>query len=1171
MSSSNLIDKIIFNDILDSNTKAIYKETVEIFNNETFTLDFEGITFNTNQEGVDNVELLKANIDWGDGSSETIYKRLYSSTSSIGTYETTSWKRVTHLYNTDKKNIYLTDDVRSLPKITITLYNTFNDSVKIYIPYKLVYKSIYDLGTSFKMLSANISNDNHSSFVIKNKNDESLMIVGVKNWKKIYGEDDIVYIEDDNVSKDYADQFVNEDSMVWDWDAVPQIALNVKLMGDVMKDQNGVVLKDENGYEKYISWFECDFSEKTVNLDYWQPHCFMMKDDENSIELKQIVVNEGLRKFYIYNSFEGVRKPLQIGMYKVYVKMIGVNGVEGISNVRYIKSDEMFFADKLRLPFPQKDYFYITDEADKNIIFNYTLPSFAYTSHIESAYVNLQAIRIDDTDEGIQKGTEEEYFETFKEPNYPLTFTYDLLFDNDTQVHNTIIPSNSIPNGIYDVSIAVRQKTKTADDASQKNIYTYKEVEEDVFENVVYKIPNLKLNYYGVGSVSFDKEPQITIDDCKIEWNISDALEMRNVFYRVSKINEDGKIETYVQNKSQNYQNYNFERNDDTYTFNEIINTNEIDDGKYRIEVGHVIPMSDYVGQRQIVLNQQMNFQYITPKMEVQTFVPYLKRSGDKLIPSFRVQIKDELGEEVGGVQYNYNYSQGIVTELLGEKLIHDIPYNGQSFTFTVKSYNIKDNIYKRKRKEPTVYEVRQDKSIPHDVENVIFTNENATATVSYIRQSDETQIFGSNLTRNSIYNIPKKYKWVGGDEVYYSYDLQPNYFSYNGISKPCLFKTEIYRQKYNSSKKILRFVPNIQPIQNITLEPLQLPTVKEYLDEKQINVDYKYNRKTDRCQLVLGSRFSVYEKDPLEVNDAVITLYREGEKNYTTNIRNNFQSTIGSLKVGKYDLTIQFHSINTDNTSDYVYTLTSDSTSGLNLLVSDTQVLSYSHYLSRGIDNSRYFNIDWTLYHKSLKSLELHTQLVRQFIYEWHAYEYQVDSQGNPIQMYDYQTDENGNYVFDTNGKLIPKYQVNEDGQFVLDENGNKKFVYLTFKDNGRDTGIPMPMPKFKKNQKFQFNYEIAYLYQKDSKGNYLRDENGEYIPIINRQTYKCKIVDNVTICPREQTQNTSNQSYEMPIILQSKDEITYWFQFDGDYIKWSDDNKYHRLPFKKPKITIS
>jgi len=135
-----------------------------------------------------------------------------------------------------------------LPKITVSVYNTFNDVVRIYIPYKLVYKSIYDLGTDYTLLDGNITNSNHSSFVVKNNNTNALMVVAVKDWKKIYGNDEIVYISDDDISIDYSDEFVNEESIIWDWDSVPTIAL--KGVTVASKDSlNGIVTYFKGGFD----------------------------------------------------------------------------------------------------------------------------------------------------------------------------------------------------------------------------------------------------------------------------------------------------------------------------------------------------------------------------------------------------------------------------------------------------------------------------------------------------------------------------------------------------------------------------------------------------------------------------------------------------------------------------------------------------------------------------------------------------------------------------------------------------------------------------------------------------------------------------------------------------------------------------------------------------------
>jgi hypothetical protein len=46
--------------------------------------------------------------------------------------------------------------------------------------------------------------------------------------------------------------------------------------------------------------------------------------------------------------------------------------------------------------------------------------------------------------------------------------------------------------------------------------------------------------------------------------------------------------------------------------------------------------MTSYVGQRQLVIGKTLNFAYITPSMELEWVVPYLKRSYSNLVPSFR-------------------------------------------------------------------------------------------------------------------------------------------------------------------------------------------------------------------------------------------------------------------------------------------------------------------------------------------------------------------------------------------------------------------------------------------------------------------------------------------------------------------------------------------------------
>jgi hypothetical protein len=164
-------------------------DTIEIFNNEKLRIDFSKIDYRCSAFNIQNQELSKIVVDWGDGKIDRLSKSLMDKSSSIGTYDPISWKQATHLFNVDKRYEYSTDNINVLPKIKITLYNTFNDKVNIFIPYKVIYKSIYDIGTHFSMLNANVTNSNLTSYVLKENKDNTIVIASTRDWKKIYGND----------------------------------------------------------------------------------------------------------------------------------------------------------------------------------------------------------------------------------------------------------------------------------------------------------------------------------------------------------------------------------------------------------------------------------------------------------------------------------------------------------------------------------------------------------------------------------------------------------------------------------------------------------------------------------------------------------------------------------------------------------------------------------------------------------------------------------------------------------------------------------------------------------------------------------------------------------------------------------------------------------------------
>lgn len=156
---NKIYDSYSFDSTIYANDGDVFiNDYIEIFNNEEIVLDFSNTDLVCSNEKIKGSELHKIKIDWGDDTEDVLVKTLEDKLSTIGN-EYESWRVARHLYNTDKRNFYLTNDVVSLPKITVFLYNTYNDIIKISIPFKLVYKSLYDLNCRFDLISANTGND----------------------------------------------------------------------------------------------------------------------------------------------------------------------------------------------------------------------------------------------------------------------------------------------------------------------------------------------------------------------------------------------------------------------------------------------------------------------------------------------------------------------------------------------------------------------------------------------------------------------------------------------------------------------------------------------------------------------------------------------------------------------------------------------------------------------------------------------------------------------------------------------------------------------------------------------------------------------------------------------------------------------------------------------------
>ena len=162
------------NDVLSN--QEINKGLIEIYNNEDFTIDMSELIFYGKQSLITNSEIFLILIDWGDGKTDKLAKKIIKKEDKIKSFIHHEWKIITHKFNKTDYN----DSI-----IEIKIYNTAGDLCCIKIPYKIINKSLYEINTDFKLLASNKSNNNLTQFVMKEGMKDSIIIVSEKNWKEL--------------------------------------------------------------------------------------------------------------------------------------------------------------------------------------------------------------------------------------------------------------------------------------------------------------------------------------------------------------------------------------------------------------------------------------------------------------------------------------------------------------------------------------------------------------------------------------------------------------------------------------------------------------------------------------------------------------------------------------------------------------------------------------------------------------------------------------------------------------------------------------------------------------------------------------------------------------------------------------------------------------------------
>lgn len=145
---------------------------ISIFNNESIELDLSSVRIiKFDSDTPEYIEPYKIIVEWGDGKSNEIVKKIGKMESTVAGVDS-EWKKISHNYATEE---YITEST-----INVKCFNIFASSFTFKIPYDLIYKSLSDIGTKFKIISANIRNDGETSYVLKHDATDSIVFITSK-------------------------------------------------------------------------------------------------------------------------------------------------------------------------------------------------------------------------------------------------------------------------------------------------------------------------------------------------------------------------------------------------------------------------------------------------------------------------------------------------------------------------------------------------------------------------------------------------------------------------------------------------------------------------------------------------------------------------------------------------------------------------------------------------------------------------------------------------------------------------------------------------------------------------------------------------------------------------------------------------------------------------------
>ena len=457
--------------IIDETYMKDYKEAVilpliEIYNKEVVNFDFSNVVISCTDENLKDVEISKIIIDYGDGSSEILNENLVSKNSAIGDFIKNKWQETSHIFTTKKKHIYEgIKEITSYPHITITFLNHFNDKFYFVIPYKILYKSYYEEGSDISLMDANIGNNNITSFTIKERRSNNIIILSSKS----FSEDIEIFSDPVTHVKSSDDYYVDDEDMVWNWSIYPELDIT----------QSDVIFNvEKNNYDVTLDW-----REKKVNLYKFKLNRRKMGTDE----APKTICDD----FTIHPFKDNVNQ----GIYHYTFDITGINDLSTTQDL-YLKCQYHYPA-------------------------TICVPS---NTNVVDSFVNKKSFDISFSfKDSEQTPTSFEMFKKFNiiltnEENL-LTFVYDILkseVKENQGFYSFQVTTDVLPNGVYNVSLDVEDVCEgtsnsflTNDGASLINPTT----------SIEYVIGDFK--HININNQSFNPDDYTTISDenIKFDWS----------------------------------------------------------------------------------------------------------------------------------------------------------------------------------------------------------------------------------------------------------------------------------------------------------------------------------------------------------------------------------------------------------------------------------------------------------------------------------------------------------------------------------------------------------------------------------------------------------------------------------------------------------------------------